>query len=509
MRLFEGHISGVATETGRLFHEGRVKVRPIQSLMLLILLCASLPATAQTNSSVERAIPATLLQCGEWSRLSTEIPDKDFGDWLEKHHPPASNRDATLTVNQRIQVSYLEGLQYGYLSALELVYRKLLADTGENPDEELAPTWSSYLSPRSGLPWAAFVGPIDSSCSNPGFAGKPVAEEAVAALSEADARPERFGSGERNAFLESFGCSQYNAHPRASFVVGYRDGHRFYWSLLDTIGLTKQLPAWKDLLAALDTHQFEIPTGKGLDQVIGDFCSDPKNKNIPFDFAARIAALQARGENEDADTLLEQFYCTDLQPVWANGHQLKGKSCLGVIVLVDPEPVLGKPLSYMVGVMNHSEARIDVDWTQWSLSWKSSKENNLDPALDPDKIVRSLEKHSLIAGSLAAFGASMSASAPRTAAVISGSEGTSTVTVYPPPGQASTAASEAATRAEEPGMKLAGTLSNYSLRRTTLLPGDQTRGTMVYFAKPKDNGEVWLEVRIPGLPKVSLQVNRD
>jgi hypothetical protein len=276
--------------------------------------------------------------------------------------------------------------------------------------------------------------------------------------------------------------------------------------LLDRIGFA-QIVEWKNILSAQDTHQFEIPIGKGLDQVIGDFCSNSRNKNIPFDFAAKIAALQARGENEFADTLLEPYYCTDLQPVWANGHQLRGKSCLGVIVLVDPKPVLRKPLSYMVGVTNHSATRIDVDWTQWSLSWKGNKGTNINPALDPDKIVHSLEKRSLIAGSLAAFGASLSASAPRTAAVISGPEGTSTLTVYPSPSEASAAASEAAARAEEPGMKLAGTLSDYSLRRTTLLPGNQVGGTIVYFAKPKDNGDVWLEIRVDGVPKFSIQVN--
>jgi hypothetical protein len=477
-----------------------------QGLVLLSLLCIARPAPAQTASSTQGTTSATLLRCRDWSQLSREMPDRDFEDWLEQHHPSSSISYSTLTINERFQMSYLEGLQYGYVSALEFVYRRLLADTGENPDKELDRKWSMYLSPRTGVTWDIFLYPINRNCGSAANASGRVADEAVAALNMVDERPAKFESDERNAFLDGFRCSQYNAHPRASFVAGYRDGQRFYWSLLDTIGLMK-IPQWKDILAAQDTHQFEIPTGKGLDQVITDFCSDSKNKSIPFNFAAKIAALQARGEKEFADTLLEPYYCTDLQPVWANGHQLTGKSCLGVIVLVDPKPVLGKPLSYMVGVTNHSATRIDVDWTQWSLSWKSNKGTNNNPALDPDKTVHSLEKRSLISGSLAAFGASLSASAPRTAAVISGPEGTSTLTVYPSPDQASAAASEAAARAEEPGMKLAGTLSDYSLRRTTLLPGNQVGGTIVYFAKPKVNGDVWLEIRIDGVPKFSIQVN--
>jgi len=436
------------------------------------------------------------------------MPDRDFEDWIAKHHPPTSESISTLTVNERFQTSYLEGLQYGYVSALDFVYRKLRADTGENPDKAFDSKWSNYLAPRTGVTWGIFVYPINLYCDTAANANYSVADEAVAALNMTDERQTKFESEERNAYLEGFGCSQYNVHPRASFVAGYRDGQRFYWSLLDTIGLTN-IPQWKDILSAQDTHQFEIPKGKGLDQVISDFCSDAKNKTIPFDFAAKIAALQARGENEFADALLEPYYCTDLQPVWANGQQLKGKSCLGVTIFVNPKPFLGKPLSYMVGVTNHSGARIDVDWKQWSLSWKASEERNTDPALNPDTIVRSLEKRSLVAGSLAAFGATMSASAPRTAAVISGPEGTSTLTVYPSPSQTSAAASEAAARAEQPGMKLAGTLSDYSLRRTTLLPGSQVGGTIVYFANPKGKGDLSLEVRIGGLPKLLFQVDSD
>jgi hypothetical protein len=483
-----------------------MKFTPFQRLVLLSLLCIARPALAQTPPSTQETTSATLLRCQDWSHLSTEMPDRDFEDWLAKHHPSASESFSTLTVNERFQTSYLEGLQYGYVSALEFVYRKLQRDTGENPDKQFDSKWGMYLSPRTGVTWDIFLYPVGQNCSDDANAGARVADEAVAALNMIDERPAKFESQERNAYLEGFGCSQYNAHPRASFVAGYRDGQRYYWSLLDQIGLTK-IPQWKDILAAQDTHQFEIPTGRGLDQVISDFCSDSKNKTIPFDFAAKIAALQARGENEFADTLLEPYYCADLQPVWANGQQLKGKSCLGVTVFVNPKPVLEKPLSYMVGVTNHSGTQIDVDWTQWSLSWGDSKEKNSNPALNPDTIVRSLEKRSLVAGSLAAFGATMSASAPRTAAVISGPEGTSTLTVYPSPAQTSAAVSEAVARVEEPGMKLAGTLSDYSLRRTTLLPGNQVGGTVVYFVKPKDNGDVWLEIRIEGMPKFSIQVN--
>jgi hypothetical protein len=56
-------------------------------------------------------------------------------------------------------------------------------------------------------------------------------------------------------------------------------------------------------------------------------------------------------------------------------------------------------------------------------------------------------------------------------------------------------------------MELASTLSDSSLRRTTLFPGKETGGRMVYFGKPKNNAELSVEVRIPGLPKFSIPVS--
>jgi hypothetical protein len=154
---------------------------------------------------------------------------------------------------------------------------------------------------------------------------------------------------------------------------------------------------------------------------------------------------------------------------------------------------------------NLLQSSIEVDWSQWSLRSKDRNEEKLSPAIDPDKIAHSIERRSTIAAALAAFGASMSANTPQKNVVV-GPQGTSTVTIYPQPGRVSAAASDAAENTARPGMELASTLSDAALRRTTLFPDGQTGGRTIYFAKPKDNQKLVLEVRIPGLPKFALPV---
>jgi len=416
-----------------------------------------------------------------------------------------SAADDPVRVAETVKLPYLKGLQYGYLTAFQDVYPMLKRDSGEDPDKWLPSTWSTLLTPRAGLTWANFTTAIDAFCGNTDHADKDVAEAAVTTLNETDARPSEFGQDQRMDFLVRYACSQHQEQPRAWFVAGYRDGERFYWSVLKKAGITAQYPSWGRFIAYLNTHAFELPPGKELYLEIGTLCAEPKNQNVPFVFAAQAAALQARGENEAAESRLEPFYCKDLPDIWVNGRQAKGKACLGVVVFLVTKPVLQKPFSYMVSVINNSQSNIEVDWSQWSLTWKHKSEEKLNPAVDPDRVAHSIERRSTIAAALAAFGASMSANTPQKAVVV-GPQGTSTVSIYPQPGQASAAASEAAENTARPGMELASTLSDASLRRTTLLPSGQTGGRMVYFAKPKDNEELLLEVQIPGLPKFSLPV---
>jgi len=177
-------------------------------------------------------------------------------------------------------------------------------------------------------------------------------------------------------------------------------------------------------------------------------------------------------------------------------------------LVVGLKPVLEKPFSYMVGIINTSQSNVEVDWSQWSLGWRDKNGWKVNPALDPDKIAHSIERRSTIAASLAAFGASMAANAPQRA-VITGPQGTSTVThlstIWPSHG-CRIAASQAATTTVRPGMELSSTISDASLRRTTVFPGSGTGGRMVYFAKSKGSGEATVQVRIPGLPAFSVEV---
>ncbi len=470
----------------------------VARLVLPIVCSFAIPSLAQSE--------APLLHCEDWSRATASVTVEDLNAEYDRVQKGYSN-DAPPTVLETVKLPYLRGLQYGYLVALEDGYRFFRSESGEDPDKELPPTWGTLLFPRVGASWSDFIGAIDAFCNNSDHATNDVAEAVVTVLNEANARADRIGSDERSILFVGFGCAQYHEHPRAAFVDGYRDGQRLFWLLLKKAGVTDKIPAWKNYLTALNVHQFELPAGKELSTVIGDFCADTKNKNIPFVFAANIAAMQARGEDQDADPLLEHLYCSDLPTLWANGQQAKGKTCLGVIVFLVTKPVLEKPFSYMVGIINTSQTNIEVDWSQWTLSWKDkSKEEKRNPALDPDKVAHSIERRSTIAASLAAFGASMSANAPQKA-VITGPQGTSTVTIYPQPGLATAAASQAAATTARPGMELASALSDSSLRRTTLFPGGETGGRMVYFAKPKGNGEASVQVHIPGLPTFSLEVN--
>jgi hypothetical protein len=482
-----------------------VRLNILQLLMVLLLCSLTVSAFSQNDSPQPTGGNEELFHCGGWARATTKFDSiQDLDNWL-KGQQNESATDEPVQVAETVKLPYLKGLQYGYLTALEDVYLLLRRKLGHDPDKELPPGWSTLLTPRSGLTWANFESAIDAFCSNADHADEDVAEAAITILNEAAARPAEFGPDQRSAFFLGYGCSQHQEQPRSWFVVGYRDGEHFFWSLLRKVGLTAQEPYWERFIAGSNTHEFDLPPDKKLDHEIGTFCADPRNKNVPFAFAARAAALQARGESEDAESMLRPFYCNDLPTIWVNGLQGKGKACLGVIVFLLTKPVLQKPFSYMVGIINASQQNIEVDWPQWALVGKGEKKEKLTPALDPNKVSRSIERRSTIAASLAAFGASMSASAPQRA-VITGPQGTSTMTIYPQPGQESAAASEAAASTARPGMEIASTLSDSSLRRTTLFPSGQIGG-MVYFPKPKDKDDLLLEVRIPGLPKVSFPVN--
>jgi len=465
--------------------------------LFLLLLCFG--GRAATSQAVPASQPSgrdhQLFSCGDWTGAGTKIEStQDLDKWLDEKRQDGSVADHQAQVVETVKLPYLNGLQYGYLTAVEDAYRFLSSQSASGSDNELPTTWATLLSPRSDISWTNVMGAINAFCANTDNTTKDVAEAAVTVLNETGARIGTMGSEARRILFTDFGCSQYNEHPRT------------IWLALTKAGLPDKVPAWKNFLSGLAVHQFELPPGKELSGAIGGFCADARNANIPFVFAAKIAARQARGENEDADSLLEHFYCSDLQPVWANGRQMKGKTCLGIIVFVTAKPVLEKPFGFMVGIVNTSQTNIEVDWSQWSLAWTGRKGPNLNPALDPDKVAHSIERRSTLAASLAAFGASMSANTPQRA-VVTGPQGTSTVTIYPQAGQASAAATQAAATTAKPGMELARTLSDSSLRRTTLFPGSQTGGGMVYFGRPKDESGAAVQVHIPGLPMFSIEVD--
>lgn len=166
-------------------------------------------------------------------------------------------------------------------------------------------------------------------------------------------------------------------------------------------------------------------------------------------------------------------------------------------MIVEAAPILKKPIAYMAGVMNESDNIVEVDWSNWSLEWTDRDGNaQTSAALDPNKIVRNLEKKANLASALAAFGAYMSASAPKTA-VVYDRTGVSTIRVYPGSETAAAASREAAKDAAGPKLALAPTFSDAALRRTTIPPHSRTEGMLLFFDAPKGS-EARLKLRIPG-----------
>jgi hypothetical protein len=402
-----------------------------------------------------------------------------------------------------IKEPYLEGLELGYLTAVDDVYTYL-----GQADTDSAAKLSAGLSPRLDKHWFDLIPSIDSSCTDQNNNDKEVAKVAVAILDDSS-RMAEVRREARTKLLLRYKCADVVQNSSPWFLVGYRDGQRFFWSVLRQTGDVLKAPDFDRYLTNLNTFQFEIPLGKDLHQGILEFCADPAHSNsvygaMPYDAAAKIVAFQLRGQ--DADPLIAYWYCRDLPPTWSNGQQFIAKTCFDVTVLIGTSPVLDKPFGYMVGVINNSQKQIEVDWTQWSLLWKDkSQTDQLRQALDPRRVSRAIEKRANVDAAFTAFGAYIAASAPRTAQIY-GPDGISTVSVYRTSGEASAIATQAATSAAAPGIEFASVISSWSFLRNTLAPGTATAGRVVYFDKPKTD-RARLQIKIPNLPKFSLDVS--
>jgi hypothetical protein len=103
-----------------------------------------------------------LFSCGAWSTSKATIEtSEDLDKWLNARNgkgTPAA--DDPEQVVETVKLPYLNGLQYGYLTALEDTYRFMRSESGQDPDKEIPSTWSTLLVPNPGMSWLNLMGAI-------------------------------------------------------------------------------------------------------------------------------------------------------------------------------------------------------------------------------------------------------------------------------------------------------------------------------------------------------------
>jgi hypothetical protein len=440
---------------------------------------ADIDAYLMRTRGIKGVIPNGPLKCEQWPA----------------YEPPQERSQAI----EFFKFPYLLGIQYGHSTAIQDYFTWLRPKIGEDPDQTFNPQWRALLFPsESG--WYPLIPEINVFCNARENRSELIAGAAARILHQHQPGYKNAGKPEdRRELLNRYSCEDVTGHINGWFLAGYRDAQRFIWDQLETAGtLGRVLPAWKTFAAGLEARQFQTPAGTDLYPALADFCKQQRNQAVPFVFAARAVASRLRGDDEGADSLLSPFYCKRLPSVWVKGKEARATSCLGVVVIVEAAPVLKKPIAYMTGVMNESDNIVEVNWSNWSLEWTDrTGSTQASAALDPDKVVRHLEKRANLAAAVAAFGANMSASSPRSA-VIYDSRGVSTIRVYPGPEVASAASREAAKDAAEPKLALARTFSDVAFRRTTIAPRSRTGGMLLFFDTPKGS-EAHLKLHIPGV----------
>jgi hypothetical protein len=466
----QGH-EAARKELDRLYEKG-----------LVLPTIADLDASLMLSGGSKGIIPGEPLTCAQWPG----------------YEPPQARSSTTF------KLAYLLGLQYGHSAAVEDYFRWLRPKIIEDPDQTFNPQWRGLLFPAE-TNWPELIPEINAFCSEEKNRSELISHAAALVLRKH--QPEYNNAGkpdDRWAFLNKFSCSSAMVGPW--FFVGYRDSQRFFWAQLEAAGFVSTIPSWKNFMAGLEALQFQTPAGTNLCSALTDFCREEKNQSVSFVFAERAVALRLRGDEDGADSLLAPFYCKELPAIWVEGKQGKATNCLGIVVIVEAAPILRKPVAYIAGVINESDKIVEADWQNWSLQWTDRNGNaQTSAALDPQNIVRNLEKKANLASALAAFGAYMSASSPKTAAVYD-SRGVSTIRVYPGPETASAASREAAKDVGEPKLALAQTLSDVAFRRTTIPPHSQTEGMLLFFDPPK-GGEARLKLRIPGIAVFEIPVS--
>lgn len=455
----------------------------IAALAVALILFTGVPGLAQGVDSA----PAGMT-CKVW--------EKGLGNQSE-------NQVASAVDAVPMKLAYLRGLRYGYEVAvqnLEGLYDKHEKGKPRTSENSLGPEWTTMLVPPEGIAWEDTTGLIDKVCSR-----EENSELSVPELSRAYYQRQRGSSGigekgigrsERDERLIGETCSSLAATTARAWLQGFKDGNEYLWfrqlELNAAQSAKTNQPLARAFLAQLETESKRLRDMFSPDKIddettssLAEFCERPFNQKVPLDLSVAAVNLLQRGMNAAGlDGSLEAFRCKTLEPLWLNGQEVLGRTCAGFTILVVLPPVWDKPIGVVVSVKNDSSASFVVDWDQWSLVWTDRKNNSqTNRALDPQKLAKSIERRSLIAAAIAGFGAAMGAAAPRTTTVY-GPQGTQTVTIVPPPNVASEATRQAMTPHLEAGSVRAQTMSDVSLRRTMLLPG-QNIVAVVFFEKPK------------------------
>ena len=470
----------------------------IRTVFIVVLTACGCGAQSSSDSSRP-------LGCGQWEHLIDS-----------SHHLSDSAKDASTTMVHKEHAAYLHGLQYGYEDALFGYLAFLEERTGRRSDSLLDNSWTTLLVPPKDREWESIESDIDEGCSRSASAGSALSIIDVVRnyrLGLTTEQGRRILEDERVARIVGYNCGAFLAAPSAAFVKGFLDGESFLWSeaasaarrieqssvdqkIRHDAGEINEFIDSASRMHQADTHEI-FPQ-------LTTLCSDRFNHDVPFGYAFGATRLNTDGKHEDViDRQLYGFRCKKLPDFWAQGMRLRGATCQGATV-IGGDLVQDKPFGYMVAIQNDTGKSVDVDWSDWSLvSTDNEGRATSRPALDPKKLSHSFERKARIAAALAAFGASMSATTPRSA-VVYGSGGVKTVTIYPSSADGSVAAASAAEQASAKPFATADTIDEFAVMRTTLLPGTRLIG-MVFFDKPKSK-QLTLIFKTKEWPSIAIDV---
>jgi hypothetical protein len=136
-------------------------------------------------------------------------------------------------------------------------------------------------------------------------------------------------------------------------------------------------------------------------QVLHESRSGLNNRSIlgiPISFCIVLLLSSVALSSARQGDVAQDTGCAAIRPVYGQGREQRRVSCahgsrgnnVGIVTIgVDTSPA-GKvdllPFGYIVVIWNDSDDRINVDWTDWTISWTNRRGQRVSSApLDPDR----------------------------------------------------------------------------------------------------------------------------